>query len=145
MLVSESAERNRTHISEVTRYFQASLTHSRSSPSISTKETSLKLPLALANIPLILPNKILNVHSGLPNLGMTKLQGKIPSFLFHTPSIAAYIAKTGVKNVVGPVKLDIIAYSDSPSFKQDFFDGMVNINMIHISPWQTTLSLMECK
>ncbi len=55
-------------------------------------------------------------------------------------SIAAWIQETGVKNVLAPIAIDVCAhdwYLAAP------FDALVAINMIHISPWQATLGLMQ--
>jgi cyclopropane fatty-acyl-phospholipid synthase-like methyltransferase len=52
-------------------------------------------------------------------------------------SIAAWVAETGVGNVVAPMALDAAC----PPWPIDHADAIVCINMIHISPWAATEGL----
>ena len=54
-------------------------------------------------------------------------------------SIAAWVKATGVTNVRTPVALDAID-SDWPIASAD---GIICINMVHISPWEATLGLIK--
>jgi len=54
-------------------------------------------------------------------------------------SISAWIAETGVENVFAPLSLDV---TDN-RWPVDKAEGMLCINMIHISPWSATESLMK--
>jgi hypothetical protein len=54
-------------------------------------------------------------------------------------SIAAWVKATGVTNVRAPIALDAM-HSVWPIASAD---GIICINMIHISPWQATLGLMR--
>jgi len=54
-------------------------------------------------------------------------------------SISAWIAETGVENVFDPLSLDV---TDN-RWPVDKAEGMLCINMIHISPWAATESLMK--
>ena len=53
-------------------------------------------------------------------------------------SINAWIAHEGLSNVKPPLALDVVADEALPEA-----DAIICINMIHISPWQATLSLMR--
>lgn len=57
-------------------------------------------------------------------------------------SIAAWIEAAAAGNVLAPVEIDVRAplwgvEAEAP------FDALIAINMIHISPWEATLGLME--
>jgi len=52
-------------------------------------------------------------------------------------SIAAWVAETGVGNVVAPMAID----AAFPPWPIDHADAIVCINMIHISPWAATEGL----
>jgi hypothetical protein len=54
-------------------------------------------------------------------------------------SIAAWVKAAGVSNVRAPVALDA-SQSDWPISSAD---GIICINMIHISPWEATLGLIK--
>lgn len=56
-------------------------------------------------------------------------------------SIAAWIEAEGVGNVLPPVDIDVRAETWGVEAECPF-DALVAINMIHISPWETTLGLM---
>jgi hypothetical protein len=52
-------------------------------------------------------------------------------------SVAAWIAATGVANVLGPLDLD----AASPHWPIEKADAILCVNMIHISPWAATEGL----
>jgi SAM-dependent methyltransferase len=54
-------------------------------------------------------------------------------------SIAAWREYTALPNVLPPLRLDA---SDPDSWPTDHVDAVININMIHISPWAATQGLM---
>jgi SAM-dependent methyltransferase len=54
-------------------------------------------------------------------------------------SIAAWRAWTGLPNLLEPLRLDA---ADPDRWPVERADAIVNINMIHISPWAATLGLM---
>jgi cyclopropane fatty-acyl-phospholipid synthase-like methyltransferase len=54
-------------------------------------------------------------------------------------SIAAWREHAGLANLMRPLQLDA---SDPDSWRVNCADAMVNINMIHISPWAATQGLM---
>ena len=54
-------------------------------------------------------------------------------------SIAAWRAQAGLANLLEPLRLDA---SDPDNWPVDRADVVVNINMIHISPWTATQGLM---
>lgn len=54
-------------------------------------------------------------------------------------SIAAWRAWAGLPNLLEPLRLDA---ADPDGWPVDRADAIVNINMIHISPWAATLGLM---
>lgn len=58
-------------------------------------------------------------------------------------SIAAWRAELGLDNVRAPLSLDTRAADGSWPFDDGSVDAIVNINMIHISPWSATLGLMR--
>jgi SAM-dependent methyltransferase len=60
-----------------------------------------------------------------------------PDLQMH-PSIAGWIAESGLSNVLPPVALDVC----QPDWPVDHADAVVCINMIHISPWRATEHLM---
>ena len=55
-------------------------------------------------------------------------------------SIQAWRDHLALKNIHDPIKLDATAEADWPSQKMD---GVLCINMIHISPWEATIGLMK--
>lgn len=55
-------------------------------------------------------------------------------------SIAAWTAEERLANVASPLAID--ARADVWGVEDQRFDALVAINMIHISPWETTLGLM---
>jgi Protein of unknown function (DUF938) len=54
-------------------------------------------------------------------------------------SVAAWAKDAGVTNVRAPIELD----ASSPVWPILSADGIICINMIHISPWQATLGLIK--
>lgn len=52
-------------------------------------------------------------------------------------SIAAWSAEAGLANLAPPLRLDAAA----PDWPLDRADGLICINMVHISPWRATLGL----
>ena len=55
-------------------------------------------------------------------------------------SIAAWREHQGSPNLLPPLRLDA---ADPDAWPDAAFDGVVNINMIHISPWSATEGLMR--
>lgn len=54
-------------------------------------------------------------------------------------SIAAWIASEGLSNVRAPLMLD----ASAPQWPVEQADFLICINMLHISPWESTLGLMR--
>jgi Protein of unknown function (DUF938) len=54
-------------------------------------------------------------------------------------SIAAWARATGVANVHAPIALDV----SEPVWPIASANGIIYINMVHISPWEATLGLMR--
>lgn len=54
-------------------------------------------------------------------------------------SIGAWVEQTGLENVLAPLELDV----RSPQWPVAQADALLCINMIHISPWETTEALFE--
>jgi hypothetical protein len=54
-------------------------------------------------------------------------------------SIAAYVAECGLTNLLTPITLDVTRQP----WPVDRADAMLCINMIHISPWETTEALFD--
>jgi hypothetical protein len=54
-------------------------------------------------------------------------------------SVAAWVKATGVTNVRAPIALD----ASSPVWPIASADGIICINMTHISPWEATLGLIK--
>jgi SAM-dependent methyltransferase len=54
------------------------------------------------------------------------------------PSIAGWLAESGLANVLPPLDLDVCR----PEWPIDHVEAIVCINMIHISPWQATEQLL---
>lgn len=54
-------------------------------------------------------------------------------------SIQAWIATTGLANVLSPLRLDV----NHRPWPVEQFDAIVSVNVIHYSPWESTLSLLE--
>ena len=78
---------------------------------------------------------VVGVHSfgeerGLPNLVMEHVPGD---------TLHRALAKRGPP----PLRLDATEHWRFPSPADDLFDGLVCVNMIHISPWAATLGLFE--
>lgn len=59
------------------------------------------------------------------------------------PSIQEYISESGLTNILQPLVIDVTQPTQNWNLPQKEFDFMININMIHISPWECTLSLFE--
>ena len=55
-------------------------------------------------------------------------------------SIAAWRRQAGLANLLAPLRLDA---SEPAAWPVSQADAIVNINMIHISPWSATAGLME--
>lgn len=58
-------------------------------------------------------------------------------------SIDAWRAELGLDNVRAPLSLDTRPADEAWPFDDESVDAIVNINMIHISPWSATLGLMR--
>jgi hypothetical protein len=61
------------------------------------------------------------------------------------PSIAALAEQAGLANVRSPLWLDVLAPqwpAQGPAFAQPF-DAIYCANMLHISPWETCVALMQ--
>ena len=54
-------------------------------------------------------------------------------------SVAAWVKATGVTNVRSPIALD----ASNPVWPIASADGIICINMIHISPWEATVGLIN--
>lgn len=54
-------------------------------------------------------------------------------------SIAAWRAEVGLPNLRAPLVID----ASSPIWPIDRADAVLNINMVHISPWRTALGLLD--
>jgi hypothetical protein len=54
-------------------------------------------------------------------------------------SVECWRAEEGSPNLLPPVRLD----AASPSWPLDHADAVVAINMVHISPWEASLGLLE--
>lgn len=54
-------------------------------------------------------------------------------------SIAAWRAEAGLPNLREPLRIDVT----EPSWPLDRADAVTCINMIHISPWQATLGMLD--
>ncbi|KAL8591178.1 hypothetical protein ACOMHN_057918 [Nucella lapillus] len=65
----------------------------------------------------------------------------------YLKSIQAYINKTGVSNVLQPLYIDITQavsqWPDPERFQEQSCGAVINVNMIHISPWDTCQGLMQ--
>lgn len=57
-------------------------------------------------------------------------------------SIAEYARETPTKNVKSPVKIDITTDPESWNLNT-FYDYLINVNMIHISPFACTVGLFQ--
>ncbi|KAK9759266.1 Protein of unknown function (DUF938) [Popillia japonica] len=62
-------------------------------------------------------------------------------YLFN--SIEAYAQEVPTKNVRKPVKIDITTDSKTWNLETKLFDYMLNINMMHISPYNCTTRLFQ--
>jgi len=58
-------------------------------------------------------------------------------------SIQEYITDSKLSNILSPIRVDITSSIDQWNLVHQQYDLMVNINMIHISPWQCTLQLFR--
>ena len=54
-------------------------------------------------------------------------------------SVAAWVKATGVTNVRAPIALD----ASNPVWPIASADGIICVNMIHISPWEATVGLLK--
>ncbi|XP_076458617.1 methyltransferase-like 26 [Babylonia areolata] len=97
---------------------------------------------------------VLEVASG-PGQHVAHFAPHFPSITFqpsdcdvsYLKSIQAYINKTGANNVLHPLYIDITQpvaqWPDQEKFQSQSCNAIININMIHISPWDTCKGLME--
>ena len=58
-------------------------------------------------------------------------------------TIAAKIAQSGLPNVLPPLELDLLDPASVPERANTVFNAVVNMNMLHISPWATCAGLMS--
>lgn len=58
-------------------------------------------------------------------------------------SIRAYASDTPTNNVKNPVKIDVTTDSKTWNLGVDKFDYLINVNMMHISPYNCTLGLFN--
>ena len=58
-------------------------------------------------------------------------------------SIQDYVSEADLINVQPPLSIDILSDISQWNLPHQQYDLMVNINMIHISPWQCSVSLFE--
>lgn len=58
-------------------------------------------------------------------------------------SIQAYAIDTPTKNVKNPIYIDITTESTNWNTEGKLYDYMININMMHISPFQCTIMLFK--
>lgn len=63
--------------------------------------------------------------------------------LSSLPSIRAYIADSGLSNVLPPLVIDVTQPVDKWNLARQEYDLIININMIHISPWACTIALFS--
>jgi cyclopropane fatty-acyl-phospholipid synthase-like methyltransferase len=63
--------------------------------------------------------------------------------LSNLPSIQEYIVESGLTNILSPLAIDVTSSVDRWNLARQNYDLIININMIHISPWQCTVSLFE--
>ncbi|XP_057366166.1 methyltransferase-like 26 [Daphnia carinata] len=61
----------------------------------------------------------------------------------NLPSIREYVVQSGLTNVLSPLAIDVTDPIDRWNLARENFDLILNINMMHISPWECTLSLFE--
>lgn len=59
------------------------------------------------------------------------------------PSIQQYIIESGLQNIKPPIEIDVTTPISTWNLAHQQYDLILNINMIHITPWQCTLSLFE--
>jgi len=62
---------------------------------------------------------------------------------YSLPSIEEYILESGLTNVLSPLVIDVTKPIGEWNLAYKEFDLILNINMIHISPWSCTLALFE--
>jgi len=58
-------------------------------------------------------------------------------------SIQEYITDSKLSNILPPIRIDITSPIDQWNLIHQQYDLLININMIHISPWQCTLQLFK--
>ena len=61
----------------------------------------------------------------------------------NLPSIQEYVDESGFTNIRPPLHVDITTDITSWDLPVDLYDLMININMIHITPWQCSLALFQ--
>ena len=91
---------------------------------------------------------------GLKGLSLFYTSVCMVAHFYFCCSIQAYINKTGVTNVLQPLYIDITQpvsqWPDQENLKPESCDAIINVNMIHISPWETCevinrLNILLCK
>ena len=63
--------------------------------------------------------------------------------LANLPSIESYRAESGLNNILPPLAIDVTQPVDQWNLNRSEYDLIININMIHISPWDCTLALFN--
>jgi len=58
-------------------------------------------------------------------------------------SIQEYLTDSNLTNILSPVNVDITSSIDQWNLIHPHYDFLINVNMIHISPWQCTLELFK--
>ncbi|KAF5269821.1 hypothetical protein FQR65_LT05867 [Abscondita terminalis] len=74
-----------------------------------------------------------------------------PNLTFHTSeyekslfaSLKAYAKDTPTKNVKDPIHIDVTTPYTSWNLSQQYYDYVLNINMVHISPYKCTIGLFQ--
>ena len=91
------------------------------------------------------PRRILEVASGFGD-HITVFAQRHPDIHFQPseaqPECLEKLVALDLPNVPAPIKLNVLDDTDWSRIS-DTYDGIININMIHISPWQSTLDLFS--
>lgn len=61
----------------------------------------------------------------------------------HITSIAAYVADCASANLMAPQQLDVMDKNWPAAVQPETADVIVNINMIHITPWKACVGLLK--
>ncbi|XP_005104409.1 methyltransferase-like 26 [Aplysia californica] len=61
----------------------------------------------------------------------------------YLKSISAHISSNGLDNVLPPIRLDITKPEHTSTLAPKSLDVVLNVNMIHISPWETSQGLFK--